>query len=53
MAIMMLLKIADSGGRMRVLSAILLAILALLLLVKNARADSADQASEVAQALGL
>lgn len=53
MAIMMLISIADSRARIRVLSAMLLAILALFLLVKNARADSAEQASEVAQALGL
>jgi hypothetical protein len=49
MAILMLLKIADADGRMRVLSA--LAISALFLLAKNARADSAEPSSEVAQAL--
>ena len=53
MAIMMLLRIADSASRMRVLGAVLLAFFALFLLVKNARADSAEQPSEVAQALGL
>src|SRR5215470_3311891 len=52
MAIVMLISIADSSGRIRVLSAMLLAILALFLLVKNAGADSAEP-SEVAQALGL
>jgi hypothetical protein len=51
MAILMLLKIADADGRMRVLSAMLLAISALFLLAKNARADSAEPSSEVAQAL--
>jgi predicted methyltransferase len=53
MAIVVLLRIPDSSGRMRVLGAMLLAISALFLLVKNARADGAEQASEVAQALGL